>query len=122
MVCSTQNYWRFWTLSIVWYSKKHNVSETGPVSVLKFGRDTYSVGFLRANLNHPVILSDIRHHQNPLESTCTSGMEPVYTPFFSEIKTPKNSLAKSLNYITLLMIGKSQVIIPKGPVIEVNSI
>jgi hypothetical protein len=30
-----QNSEFFWTFSIVWYSKKHDVSETGSVSVLR---------------------------------------------------------------------------------------
>jgi hypothetical protein len=38
-----------WTFSIVRHSKKHDVSETGSVSVLRWrwGEDTYSVGPLR---------------------------------------------------------------------------
>jgi hypothetical protein len=30
-----QNYWVFWIFSIVWYSREHDVSETGSVSVLR---------------------------------------------------------------------------------------
>jgi hypothetical protein len=29
------NYWVFWTFSIVWYSREHDVSETGSVCVLR---------------------------------------------------------------------------------------
>jgi hypothetical protein len=32
MVYNTQNYWVFWTFSIVWYSREHDVSETESVS------------------------------------------------------------------------------------------
>jgi hypothetical protein len=32
MVYNTQNYWVFWTFSIVWYSSEHDVSETECVS------------------------------------------------------------------------------------------
>jgi hypothetical protein len=46
----------FWTFSIVRYSKKHDVSETGSVSVLRWRwgrRQPTQVGHLeRANLNH----------------------------------------------------------------------
>jgi hypothetical protein len=45
MVYDTQNYWVFGLCpsSIILETKKHNVSETGSVSV----EDTYSVGSLR---------------------------------------------------------------------------
>jgi hypothetical protein len=46
----------FWTFPIVWYSREHDVSETGSVSVLRFrwGEKTPTqLGPLkRANLNH----------------------------------------------------------------------
>jgi hypothetical protein len=29
MVYNTQNYWLFLTFSIVWYSREHDISETG---------------------------------------------------------------------------------------------
>jgi hypothetical protein len=31
MVYNTQNYWVFWTFSIVWYFREHDFSETGSV-------------------------------------------------------------------------------------------
>jgi hypothetical protein len=31
----SQNYWVFWTFSIVWYSREHDVSETGSFSVIR---------------------------------------------------------------------------------------
>jgi hypothetical protein len=45
----------FWTFSIVWYSREHDVSETGSVSVLRWmgqGRPTQLGPLERANLNH----------------------------------------------------------------------
>jgi hypothetical protein len=51
MVYNTQDYWVFWTFpsSGIPETIKHDVSETGSVSVLrrKGGEDTYSVGPLR---------------------------------------------------------------------------
>jgi hypothetical protein len=53
MVCNTQHYWVFGLCpsSGVLETIKHNVSETGSVSVFKCvcggGEDTYSVGSLR---------------------------------------------------------------------------
>jgi hypothetical protein len=35
MVYNIQNYWGFGLFSIVWYSREHDVSETGSVSVLR---------------------------------------------------------------------------------------
>jgi hypothetical protein len=46
----------FWTFSIVWYSREHDVSETGSVSVLRWrwgGKTRTQLSPLeRANLNH----------------------------------------------------------------------
>jgi hypothetical protein len=50
MVNNTQNYWEFvlCPLSGILKNMKHNVSETGSVSVLRRGDgDTYYVGFFR---------------------------------------------------------------------------
>jgi hypothetical protein len=52
MVYNTQNYWVFglWPSSIIPETRKHNFSETGSVSVLRWrGEDNYSVGSLRKN-------------------------------------------------------------------------
>jgi hypothetical protein len=50
MMYNTQNYWVFGLCSStgILETRKHNISGTGFVSVLKlWGGDTYSVGFLR---------------------------------------------------------------------------
>jgi hypothetical protein len=54
VVCDTQNYWFVW-LSIDQYSKEHSVSETGSVSVLRWGgweTPTLLGPLERANPNH----------------------------------------------------------------------
>jgi hypothetical protein len=56
-------------------NEKHNVSETGSVSVLRWGKTPTLLGPLeRANLNHcqsenPISLCVIHHCQNPVVST-----------------------------------------------------
>jgi hypothetical protein len=56
MVCNTQNYWiaGLCPSSGILNTRKHNVSETGSVSVVRSGEGgTYFVGSLeRGNLNH----------------------------------------------------------------------
>jgi hypothetical protein len=54
MVYSTQNDWVFGLfLSFgILQNRKHDVSETRSVSVLRWGEDTYSGPLERANLNH----------------------------------------------------------------------
>jgi hypothetical protein len=50
MVYHTQNYWVFglFPSSGILGTRKHDVSETGSISVLRYGgEDTYSVGSLR---------------------------------------------------------------------------
>jgi hypothetical protein len=58
----SQNYWVFGLcpLSGILETRKHNVSETGPVS--------------RITDDGPVILSVIHHRQNSLESTYTVSL------------------------------------------------
>jgi hypothetical protein len=50
----------FWTLSIVWLlgdTKKHNVLETGSVSILRWGvGDTYSVGSISGSVDTKYII------------------------------------------------------------------
>jgi hypothetical protein len=50
---STQNYWVFglYPSSNILETRKHNVSETGSISVLRWGADTLCP-LQRANLNH----------------------------------------------------------------------
>jgi hypothetical protein len=82
----TQNYWVFGNFSspCILETRKQDVSETGSVSVLRWGRKTPTQlsPLERTNLNHfleyrkmkksknPVIMSVIHHRQNLLESTC----------------------------------------------------
>jgi hypothetical protein len=49
MVYNNQRHWVFGLcpLSGILETRKHNVSETGSVSILDEGGDTYSVGFVR---------------------------------------------------------------------------
>jgi hypothetical protein len=75
---NTQNYCDFGLCpsSGIPETREYNVSETGSVSVLRWGvgeTPTLLGPLERANLNHwtnPVILSITYHHQNPLECTC----------------------------------------------------
>jgi hypothetical protein len=58
----------FWTFSIVWYSREHDVSETGCVSETSCSLEYQTM----EKFKNPVILSVIHHRQNRLESTSTS--------------------------------------------------
>jgi hypothetical protein len=49
--CITQNYWVFWTFSIVWYSRQHDVSKTGSVSVLRWRWGRRHLQWLRLALS-----------------------------------------------------------------------
>jgi hypothetical protein len=59
MVYNTQNL-GFWTLSIIWYFKEHNVSETGSVSSSGEGETPTLLGSLeRANFIHWSMLGPV---------------------------------------------------------------
>jgi hypothetical protein len=49
------------------------------------------LGFYSKSKN-PVILTVIHHRQNPLESTCTTGMDPVYIPLGNQWTKTKNPI------------------------------
>jgi hypothetical protein len=42
-------------------------------------QDSELLGFWTSSIVHPLILSVIHHRPNPLESTCTPGMDTAYT-------------------------------------------
>jgi hypothetical protein len=70
----------FWTLSIVRYSKKpeeHNVSETGSVSVLRWGGRIHSTGPNRVGVSCP----------SPEDGNRSSFRNVVFFCFFLEYRT-----------------------------------
>jgi hypothetical protein len=80
----------FWTVSIVRYSKEHNVSGTGSVSVLGWGRAL--LGPLeRANLNHWWTMDKVQKPSNP--ERCTPLSEPFRNHVFSVMKRIKRKLS-----------------------------
>jgi hypothetical protein len=86
MVFHNQNYWVFgcFSASGILGNKKHDVSETGSVSVLWFvgktpKRRVYPGSILIVQSKNPVNLIVIHHRHNRSESTCRTGMDPIYT-------------------------------------------
>jgi hypothetical protein len=77
------------------------------------GEDTYSVGSLTKSYVNWVILSIIRHHQNPLEFFCKIHLNIIKQPppLSSQQTFPKGSNSKNSNMIFVILTHEHALLI-----------